>query len=178
MLQFETIGYGASVAAGTASFLSPCVLPLVPGYVSFMSGLSLDELARDAGSGRALRHAGWESAFFVLGFSLVFTVLGASATAAGGFLSAHLPVVSMDDEGAPAVRAFTARQPIPYPVVLNGPAEAPAGWAVPGMPTAYLVGRDGRMLRRWIGGKDPDELRAAVEAAPEIAGTKSERSGS
>ncbi len=73
--------------------------------------------------------------------------------------------VSMDDDGAPAVRAFTARQPIPYPVVLNGAAEAPAGWTVPGLPTAYLIGRDGSILKRWIGGKDPDELRAAIEAA-------------
>ncbi len=73
--------------------------------------------------------------------------------------------VAMDDDGAAAVRAFTARQPIPYPIVLNGPADAPAGWFVPGLPTAYLIGRDGRILRRWIGGKDPDELRAAVQEA-------------
>lgn len=73
--------------------------------------------------------------------------------------------VAMDEDGAEAVRAFTALQPIPYPVVLNGPAGAPAGWSVPGLPTAYLIGRDGRLLRRWLGGKDPDELRAAVEAA-------------
>jgi len=73
--------------------------------------------------------------------------------------------VAMDEDGAEAVRAFTALQPIPYPVVLNGPAGAPAGWSVPGLPTAYLIGRDGRLLRRWLGGKNPDELRAAVEAA-------------
>lgn len=73
--------------------------------------------------------------------------------------------VAMDEDGADAVRAFTARQPIPYTVVLNGPARAPAGWAVPGLPTAYLVSRDGRLLRRWLGGKAPDDLRAAVEAA-------------
>ncbi len=94
MTQLDTIGYGAALAAGTASFLSPCVLPLVPGYVSFMSGRSLEELSRDDGSGAVLRHAGWESAFFVLGFSVVFTALGATATAAGGFLGAHLPAVA------------------------------------------------------------------------------------
>ena len=94
MKSFDTIGYGASFAAGLASFLSPCVLPLVPGYVSFMSGLSLEELSRDAAPGQVLRHAGWESLFFVLGFSTVFTALGASASAAGAFLIAHLPAVT------------------------------------------------------------------------------------
>jgi cytochrome c-type biogenesis protein len=94
MSRFDTVGYGASFAAGLFSFLSPCVLPLVPGYVSFMSGLSLEELSRDAKPGAALRHAGWESLFFVLGFATVFTALGATASAAGAFLTAHLPVVT------------------------------------------------------------------------------------
>ncbi|MFI5345145.1 MAG: cytochrome c biogenesis CcdA family protein [Elusimicrobiota bacterium] len=94
MSQVDTVGYGASFAAGVVSFLSPCVLPLVPGYVSFMSGLSLEELSKGAKPGETLRHAGWESLFFVLGFSVVFTALGASASAAGEFLTAHLPVVS------------------------------------------------------------------------------------
>lgn len=94
MSQVDTVGYGASFAAGVVSFLSPCVLPLVPGYVSFMSGLSLEELSKGSKPGETLRHAGWESLFFVLGFSLVFTALGASASAAGEFLLAHLPIVS------------------------------------------------------------------------------------
>jgi len=94
MSGFDTVGYGASFAAGLFSFLSPCVLPLVPGYVSFMSGLSLEELSRDAKPGEALRHAGWESLFFVLGFAVVFTALGATASAAGEFLTAHLPLVT------------------------------------------------------------------------------------
>jgi cytochrome c-type biogenesis protein len=94
MSGFDTIGYSASFAAGLVSFLSPCVLPLVPGYVSFMSGLSLEELARDAAPGQVLRHAGWESLFFVLGFSTVFTALGASASEVGAFLTSHLPVVT------------------------------------------------------------------------------------
>ncbi len=90
----DTIGYGASFAAGVASFLSPCVLPLVPGYVSFMSGLSLEELSSGAKPGQTFRHAGWESLFFVLGFSTVFTALGATASAVGAFLTWHMPVVT------------------------------------------------------------------------------------
>jgi cytochrome c-type biogenesis protein len=94
MTRFDTVGYGASFAAGLFSFLSPCVLPLVPGYVSFMSGLSIEELSQDERPGEALRHAGWESLCFVLGFAVVFTALGASASAAGAFLTSHLPIVT------------------------------------------------------------------------------------
>jgi cytochrome c-type biogenesis protein len=93
-MPFDTVGYGASFAAGLFSFASPCVLPLVPGYVSFMSGLSLEELSQDDKPGETLRHAGWESLCFVLGFAVVFTALGATASAAGGFLVAHLPIVT------------------------------------------------------------------------------------
>lgn len=93
-MRFDTVGYGASFAAGLFSFASPCVLPLVPGYVSFMSGLSLEELSQEEKPGEALRHAGWESLFFVLGFAVVFTALGATASAAGAFLVAHLPIAT------------------------------------------------------------------------------------
>ncbi len=92
MAAADSVGYGAAFFAGVVSFLSPCVLPLVPGYISFMSGLTLDEL--DKGDKHALKHAGWESVCFVAGFALVFTALGASATAAGQFLSAHLHWIS------------------------------------------------------------------------------------
>lgn len=73
-------------AAGIVSFLSPCVLPLVPGYVSFMSGVSLEELSSDSG---ASRKAGGAAIAFVLGFALVFTLLGASASAVGRLLDAY-----------------------------------------------------------------------------------------
>ena len=90
----DTVGYGAAFLAGIVSFLSPCVLPLVPGYISFMSGLTLEELGHGAEPATGKRHAGWESIFFVLGFSTVFTLLGASASAAGEFLAAHMPLVT------------------------------------------------------------------------------------
>ncbi len=66
-------------AAGVLSFLSPCVLPLVPSYLAFVGGGS------GAGRGAALR----SSLFFVLGFSLVFVGLGASASLLGGLLSSY-----------------------------------------------------------------------------------------
>ncbi len=68
--------------AGLVSFLSPCVLPLIPGYISFVSGVSLQDL-QGASDGRTLRRAFLSSVWFVLGFSAVFVLLGASATALG-----------------------------------------------------------------------------------------------
>ena len=70
------IGFGLAFGAGALSFLSPCVLPLIPGYISMMSGLSLQEIEASGQSGR--RRAGLVSACFVLGFSAVFTALGAA----------------------------------------------------------------------------------------------------
>ena len=76
------LGIPAAFIAGLISFLSPCVLPLVPGYVSMISGASLEELkeGRDAGLlARVFRN----SLAFILGFTLVFVMLGASATWVG-----------------------------------------------------------------------------------------------
>lgn len=80
--------------AGVVSFLSPCVLPLVPGYISFISGMSLEELSKGIDRKAVLRRAGIGSIFFVLGFALVFTLLGASASAVGRLLDAYMPVLS------------------------------------------------------------------------------------
>ncbi|HUZ47619.1 MAG TPA: cytochrome c biogenesis protein CcdA [Terriglobia bacterium] len=72
-------------AAGLVSFLSPCVLPLVPGYISMLSGLSMEDLKAESNekvTALILRN----SVAFVVGFSAVFIALGASATAVGRFL--------------------------------------------------------------------------------------------
>jgi peroxiredoxin len=73
--------------------------------------------------------------------------------------------VSMDEEGAAAVKKFAAKQPISYPVALNGGERPPAGWVVPGLPTAYLIGRQGEVLKRWFGEKDMPDLEKDVTAA-------------
>jgi cytochrome c-type biogenesis protein len=81
-------------AAGFLSFVSPCVLPLIPGYLSFVSGLSLEEMrAGAAGDTRARRQVLLASFAFVLGFSAVFVALGASASAIGDFLMSRLPLL-------------------------------------------------------------------------------------
>ena len=73
------ISYLAAAAAGVVSFLSPCVLPLVPAYLSFIAGTSLDRLT--APGDRALNRRVFASAvWFVLGFTTVFVALGASAS--------------------------------------------------------------------------------------------------
>jgi cytochrome c-type biogenesis protein len=90
----SSVSFGAAFAAGVASFLSPCVLPLVPGYISYLSGMSLDELSRGAARKEIARDAGIGSLFFVLGFTLVFTALGASASAAGRLVAQHMGLLS------------------------------------------------------------------------------------
>ncbi len=74
------LGLFVAFAAGLLSFLSPCVLPLVPSYVGFLTGMTLTEI-----SGRR-RIAVIHALLFVAGFSLVFVLLGASATALGSAL--------------------------------------------------------------------------------------------
>lgn len=77
------IGPVVAFAAGVLSFLSPCVLPLVPSYIGYLSGMTLDEM-----SGRRHRAIG-HALLFVAGFSLVFIALGAGATALGASLRYH-----------------------------------------------------------------------------------------
>jgi cytochrome c-type biogenesis protein len=76
---------------GVLSFLSPCVLPLVPGYLSMMSGYSVASLEEGAVSTRRML---WVIALFIAGFTIVFAAFGATATSLGRFLSAHLPLAS------------------------------------------------------------------------------------
>jgi cytochrome c-type biogenesis protein len=86
MLEISNIGALTAFAAGLISFLSPCVLPLVPGYISYVAGESITDL-EGSGSAIAARLRTLGLSFnFVLGFSAVFVLLGASATALGQLL--------------------------------------------------------------------------------------------
>jgi cytochrome c-type biogenesis protein len=85
----------AAVVAGAISFLSPCVLPLVPSYLCFITGASLDELSDGDGASTSQQRRAFVAAiFFVLGFSTVFVALGASASAAGQLLREHLGLLA------------------------------------------------------------------------------------
>ena len=80
-----SVGVLVAFSAGLFSFLSPCVLPLFPSYVSFITGMSVSDLTADL-TGAARRRVMLHALAFVLGFSLVFVALGASFSAAGQFL--------------------------------------------------------------------------------------------
>ena len=84
----------AAFAAGFLSFVSPCVLPLIPGYISFVSGVSVEEMRGDAPPATSRLQVFLTSLAFVIGFSIVFVLLGASATAIGKLLFAKLPLLS------------------------------------------------------------------------------------
>lgn len=76
--------------AGILSFLSPCVLPLIPSYVSFITGISHEEfVGTDVLSARARRTTLVHSILFVVGFSIIFILLGASATFVGGLFTSY-----------------------------------------------------------------------------------------
>jgi cytochrome c-type biogenesis protein len=77
----EPVGIFIAVTAGLLSFLSPCVLPLVPSYLSFVTGMTLDDLQDGTDRGAIMTH----SILFVSGFTLVFLLLGASASFLGQF---------------------------------------------------------------------------------------------
>ncbi len=78
----ESVGFPIAFAAGVLSFLSPCVLPLVPSYLSFVTGMSLEDMQDGLERRRVLVH----SALFVSGFTLIFVLLGAGASFVGSFL--------------------------------------------------------------------------------------------
>ena len=87
-MEAVSLGVVISFTAGLLSFLSPCVLPLIPSYVTFVTGLSLEDVQRSRKT--ALVHA----LLFVAGFSLIFLALGATATAVGRLLLVHRQWIS------------------------------------------------------------------------------------
>jgi cytochrome c-type biogenesis protein len=79
---------------GFLSFISPCVLPIVPGYISFISGVSIDAMKNEREKKSLRNQILLRTLFFIAGFSLVFIALGASATAIGQFLLTKLNIIS------------------------------------------------------------------------------------
>ncbi|ATX80980.1 cytochrome c-type biogenesis protein [Mariprofundus ferrinatatus] len=88
------VTYAGALVAGLLSFLSPCVLPLVPAYLSYISGVSVNELRHhDGGTSSMRRHALAQSLWFIAGFSLVFIALGASASLIGQWMLANMAIL-------------------------------------------------------------------------------------
>lgn len=96
----EEVGLLAALTAGLISFISPCVLPVVPAYLSYISGLSVDEMrglseAEAAGHNADRRRRIFSNSLvFVLGFSTVFILLGASASVVGQFLQQYSGILT------------------------------------------------------------------------------------
>ncbi len=90
----DQVNFFIAFVSGILSFLSPCVLPIVPGYLSFISGLSFDEMMNEQSAAQVRKKLLMNSLMFVLGFSLVFIILGASASVVGKFLQSNLDIIS------------------------------------------------------------------------------------
>ena len=82
-----------SLFMGLISFASPCILPLIPSYVSYITGISYDELVSRESRRRNMNITLFHSLAFVLGFTIVFVLLGATASLAGSVLSQHLDII-------------------------------------------------------------------------------------
>ncbi len=92
MNDVSSVSFGLAFLAGLASFLSPCVLPLVPSYLTFVSGMTLDELTAENGTpgrARAMVHA----SLFVAGFAVVFVALGFASSLLGAAVGKSLVVL-------------------------------------------------------------------------------------
>ena len=90
-LSLSTLLY--SLVMGIISFVSPCILPLIPSYVSYITGISYDELVSRESRKEHMSTTLVHSILFVLGFSIIFVLLGATASLAGSFLTEHLNVI-------------------------------------------------------------------------------------
>ena len=93
MEQASAISFSAAFLAGILTFLSPCILPLIPAYISYITGISLDQLKK--GESRSIRRKTLvHSLLFIAGFSLVFIALGASATYVGRLFAEYKSIIS------------------------------------------------------------------------------------
>src|SRR5690606_30949956 len=89
-METQSLGFVVAFTAGLLSFLSPCVLPLIPSYASFITGMGLDDLASGGRDRAHVRRALLSHGLlFIAGFTLVFVALGASATVFGSIFHVY-----------------------------------------------------------------------------------------
>src|ERR1039457_1337101 len=88
-VESNSITFIGAFIAGVLSFLSPCVLPLIPSYITYITGLSFADLQNEHPSHKVRQTAMLHSLAFILGFTVVFVFLGASATYLGSFLNQY-----------------------------------------------------------------------------------------
>ena len=90
MIGAENVSVLVAFTAGLISFLSPCILPMIPSYLAFITGISLEELSQDQNLKKVRKSVITNSLFFILGFSILFIAMGASATFVGKFLAKNI----------------------------------------------------------------------------------------
>jgi len=132
------IGLGIALLAGFLSFASPCVLPIVPGYLTFITGMSFEELTEQRGS-HLVMSAIMKSLPFVLGFSLVFIALGASASVIGGVLRAHLGLMKTIAGVGIIILGLHLAGVLPIPALLRE-QRLSGEPAAPGIGRAFIAG--------------------------------------
>ena len=87
------ISYFGAFIAGLLSFLSPCVLPLIPSFITYITGLSFADLQAEHPTHKVREQTIIHTLLFIAGFTVVFVFLGASATFVGGFLQEHMSII-------------------------------------------------------------------------------------
>lgn len=92
-METQSISYLGAFVAGLLSFLSPCVLPLIPSYITYITGLSFGELQAEHPDHVVRQKTVLHSLAFIAGFTVVFVLLGASATLMGSFLQGHMTFI-------------------------------------------------------------------------------------
>ena len=86
----ENVSVLVAFTAGLISFLSPCILPMIPSYLAFITGISLEELSQDQNLKKVRKSVIANCLLFILGFSALFVAMGASATFIGKFLARNI----------------------------------------------------------------------------------------
>lgn len=87
------ITFLGALIAGFLSFLSPCVLPLIPSFITYITGLSFTDLQAEHPSNKVRHQTIIHSLLFIAGFTFVFVLMGASATYLGNFMQNHMPMI-------------------------------------------------------------------------------------
>src|SRR5512147_1584560 len=92
-METNNISMIGAFVAGPLSFLSPCVLPLIPSYITYITGLSFADLQSEHPTHKVRQQTIIHSLLFIAGFTFVFVLLGASATYVGTFLQEHMKAI-------------------------------------------------------------------------------------
>jgi len=133
------IGIFTAFLAGLASFISPCVLPIVPGYLSFISGVNVAQLKGEEPPAHLMRRIFIMSVVFVLGFSTVFVSLGAAATMLGYYLQQYKRMLAVVGGAIVIVLGLHTAGVVKIPWLLYE-KRAEMRTRPLGLPGAYLVG--------------------------------------